>query len=123
MSLNNLGSIRAQQGDFGSARELQSEALTIRKTIRDKAGIAYSLEGLAGLAAREERLERASCLLGAAEALRETIGAAMTPSSRADHETVLTELEAHPGSRPYESDWQRGRAMALDDAIEFALSE
>jgi hypothetical protein len=41
----------------------------------EKSDIARCLEGLAGLAGAQGRQERASLLFGAAEALRESIGA------------------------------------------------
>ena len=123
MSLNNLGSLAAEEGDYDVARALQSESLTIRREIGDRAGIAYSLEAFGALAAHKGQLDRAARILGAAEAIRETIGAALPPGSRAAYDRVLEVLGRASNGREYEEQWQRGRAMSLEEAIEFALDD
>ena len=122
-SLNNLGTLTAQEGDYGRARALVSESLTIRRAIRDRAGIAYSFEALATLAAREGSLNRAVCLLAAEQALRETMGVALSPSAGADHDRVLARIHDAAAEPEYEAAWKRGLTMTLEQAIDFALAE
>jgi hypothetical protein len=63
-------------------------------------------------------------MLGAAEALREVIGAPLSPSERIvydyDHHVaiVCTTL----GRESFTSLWADGRAMTLEQAIEYALT-
>ncbi|MCW3099654.1 MAG: adenylate/guanylate cyclase protein, partial [Chthonomonadaceae bacterium] len=79
-SLKNLGKLASYQGDYASARACQEESLTIKREIGGQQGIAYSLEAFAGLAADQENQEQAAQLWGAAEALREQIGAPLPPN-------------------------------------------
>jgi non-specific serine/threonine protein kinase len=123
MSLNNLGILAAEEGDYERARALQSESLIIRRKIRDRAGIAYSLEAFGALAAHEGRLDHAARILGAAEAIRETIGAALPPGSRAAYDRVLEALGRADSGRAYEDQWQLGRAMSMGEAVDYALEE
>ncbi len=123
MSLSNLGTLAAQEGNYSRARALLAESLTIRRALRDRAGIAYSFEGLAALAARAGDLDRAVCILGAEEALSETMGASLAASVDAEHGRVLAEIGEAAAKPEYRAAWQRGRAMTLDQAIDFALAE
>ena len=78
-ALNRLGTVAHAQGDDGRATALYEESLTLCRELGDKHGLAECLEGLAGVAVAQQHLERAARLLGAAAALREAIGAPLSP--------------------------------------------
>jgi non-specific serine/threonine protein kinase len=81
------------------------------------------LEGLAGLAARENQPARAVRLVGAAEAIREGIGAPRSPGDQADLERWLAPVR-HAGDEEARAAWRaEGRAMTLDQAIEYGLAD
>jgi tetratricopeptide (TPR) repeat protein len=96
-SLHNLGTVVREQGDHALARSLLKESLVISKESGHKANIACSLESLASLAAVSGRLDRAAQLWGAAEALREAIGAPLPPHHRSRYERGVDAVRAQLG--------------------------
>ena len=109
------------EGDYGSARPLLEESLSLNRELGDQTAIAYLLEDYAGLAAFEALPERALRLAGFAAALRETIGAPLPPAEQARVDRMLI-----PARQALDPDlaaavWAEGRAMPLDEAVEYAL--
>ncbi|MGQ0549733.1 MAG: tetratricopeptide repeat protein [Armatimonadota bacterium] len=121
-TLGNLAQNALERGDDVSARALLEETLTIQREIGDKRGIAYSLERFAGLAAAGGRHERAARLFGGAEALRERIGAPLSPTDRTEYDRGVAAVRAALTGAALEAAWAAGRAMAQDQAVEFALA-
>ncbi len=120
MSLNNLGNLAYDQGDYPAARTLYDESLAIKRELGDRPGVAESLEGLASFAALADP-SRAARMWGAAEKLREDLGASLPPNERLRY-------ERHVGAAPtddaaFQLAWLEGRAMTLELAIEYALEE
>jgi tetratricopeptide (TPR) repeat protein len=119
--LNNLGIVVRAQGDYERARVLLEESLTLFRELGSQWGIVNALEELAKLAGVKGQRERAARLLGAAEALREAIGAPMYLPERSDYEQIVTELRSALGDEAFAVAWAEGRAMTLEQAIAYAL--
>jgi predicted ATPase/class 3 adenylate cyclase len=98
--LNNLGVVVRAQGDYERARVLLEESLTLFRELGSQWGIVNALEELAKLAGVKGQRERAARLLGAAEALREVIGAPMYLPERPDYEQIVTELRSALATKP-----------------------
>ena len=94
----------------------------MRKTLGDKLGIAECLEGLGGLAGIRGQSEQAARLFGAAEALRQAVGAPLSPVDRADYERRVAQARAGRDEAAFEAAWRQGREMKLEQAIEHALT-
>ena len=77
---------------------------------------------LAGLAAREKRFETAARLLGAAEALRDSIGAIVPPCDRQDYNRAVAEARAGIDEKTLAAAWKAGRGLTLSDAAELGLA-
>ena len=122
-SLNHLGRVARRQGDVAAARALYAESLTIRRELWDRLGIAECLEGFAGLAGAQGQPRRVARLFGAAEGLREAIGVTLPPSVRADYDSTVAAARASLGEAALARAWAEGRAMTLEQAIEYALAE
>jgi hypothetical protein len=69
------------------------------------------------------RSERAIRLLGAGEAFCETLGARPPVAIREEYERTVSEARAALGEAAFAAAWAEGRAMSLDQAVEYALSE
>jgi hypothetical protein len=108
-TLELLGETARRSGDAARARDRFRQALQAFVDLGDGGGIADCLDGLSRLAAADGDRERAGRLGGAAERLRETRG---RRPIRAD--VPLPEVS--------ESAWDEGRALAVDEAVEHALS-
>jgi tetratricopeptide (TPR) repeat protein len=120
-ALNNLGNVARAQGDYTEAHSLYKESLTINRELGDQWAIAYVLEDMGCLAALEKQPERALRLLGAAEVVREAIGAPLSP---AEHDKLCLMLEPARqalGETAVASAVAEGRAMSMEQAIDYAL--
>jgi non-specific serine/threonine protein kinase len=122
-SLLGLGDLARAQGDCGAARALIQESLAIFRALADKAAIVIDLEGLAAVAAAQAQSERAACLFGAAEALRELLGAPLPPADRAEHDRSVAAAGTALGEAAFATAWAEGRAMSWDEAACVALHE
>ena len=124
MSLHNLAAISHAHDDFRSVRTLQEESLAIFRELGDRRAIAAALEGLADVAFTENEPDRAARVWGAAERLREEIGAPLAPSERPRYHRQVTAARAASGDgAAFDRAWQDGRAMTLDRAVECAVGE
>src|SRR5205823_2678594 len=96
-SLSGLGWTAGDQGDYGTARALFEESLATFREIGDKPGTVGVLEGLAAVAVAEAQSERAARLFGAAERIREAMGAPLPPADRAEHDHSVAAVRAALG--------------------------
>jgi non-specific serine/threonine protein kinase len=117
VGLSFFGRLAWLQGDFERAMQLQLESLDLRQDLRDRLGITRCLEGLAWVANARERPPLAARLFGAAEALRERIGAVPWPAWLAEHERSVAATRANLGDDAFFAAWAAGRALPLDAAI------
>jgi predicted ATPase/class 3 adenylate cyclase len=122
LALGNLGDVAGNLGDYHAARTFHEQSLAIRREIGDRRGIAYALEGFAALASAQEQPERAARLWGAEEALREEMGAPLSPSEREEYDRKIAEARAALGEDAFSAAWMEGRAMTQEQAIEYALA-
>ncbi len=99
------------------------ESLTLFREMGNRPGIMRCLDGLADVARRRELPERAARIFGAAENLRESVGAAPPLAERLELDQNVSALRAHLGDAAFASAWTAGRAMTLEQAIEYALRE
>jgi hypothetical protein len=119
--LQNLAYIAQHQQDYQRARSLFAEGLANSQELDDKHSIANCLAGLAGILAILGQPHRAACLFGAAEALRDITGSQIQPADRPDYESNIAVTRAQLDLTTFEMAWAEGRAMTLDQAVEFAL--
>jgi hypothetical protein len=109
------------QGDLRAARTLLAESLGLYRGTGKLLGIAECLESLARLAAAERRFTRAAQCLGAAEVLRETMGAPLPPPERAEYDRTLSAMRSGCSEEAFAGAWSEGRAMSLEQAVSVAL--
>jgi ATP/maltotriose-dependent transcriptional regulator MalT len=121
--LDNLGWAALLQGDQARARSYYEEGLTICKELGDKTIASESLEGLACISASEGEAERAAKLFCAAQALSEAVGLHHTPEQAALREPYLATTRSQLGEVAWEEALAQGRAVELEEAIEYAISD
>ncbi len=121
-SLINLGSVAYILGDYASMHSFSAEGLVIFQELGAHSHIAACLDAFANLAARTHRLEQATVLRGAAEALREQIGVPLQPNEREPYDRAVAELSGSLAEATFTAAWARGRAMAMEQAIDYALA-
>lgn len=125
LSVANLGVLAFREGNYATAGALVQESLAIDRELGDKRGIASELEELAAIETMRGRSERAARLFGAADAVREAIGAPISLIDRAftTYDRCITVLSTSLGREALAARWAEGRAMALKNAVEHALDE
>jgi predicted ATPase/DNA-binding CsgD family transcriptional regulator len=116
-ALDGLGLVAIEEGHHAEAGALFTESLRLRHDLGDRVGSAESLESMAGLAAAQAQPERAALLAGAAGAVRDAIGAALSPMRRAILERWLLPLRQTVSTDTFERAWMAGRALNLDQAV------
>jgi predicted ATPase/class 3 adenylate cyclase len=123
-ALENLGNGAYEQGELDSARALHVESLTMRRQLGDKLGIVISLERLAAVVASLGSPLRAGRIWGMAERLWVEIGSGLEPKERSQHDQRVAAVRAAvKDDAAFDRAWQEGRAMSLEQAIEYALAE
>jgi predicted ATPase len=122
-ALNRLGAVAHAQGDDGRATALYEESLTLCRELGDQHGLAECLEGLAGMAVAQRQLERAAQLLGAAAALRDAIGAPLSPSECARYDRHVSAVRAGLGEAACAAVWATGKAMPQEQVIHTAVDK
>ncbi|HMI99837.1 MAG TPA: BTAD domain-containing putative transcriptional regulator [Gaiellaceae bacterium] len=85
--------------------------------------IGYCFEGLAAVLSLTGQAGPAARLLGAAEALRESLGVNLAPAEQETHEETAVALRQALGEEQFSAAWRLGRELPLDEAIAFALQE
>ena len=122
-ALDNLGWAALLQGDHERARTFYEESLMVSKELGDKMIARDSLEGLACISAARGEALRAGKLFGAAQALQETLREAVAYRHSPEEVAWREPYRATTRSRLGEAVLAQGRAMGLDEAIEYALSK
>jgi predicted ATPase len=122
LSLNTLADVVLDEGKFTDARPLLDESLAINRELGDQTAIAYLIEDYAGLATAEGDCEKALQLAGFAAALRESIGAPLPPAEQSRVDRMIAPARAALPASSASVEWETGRSLGLDQAIELALS-
>jgi predicted ATPase/DNA-binding CsgD family transcriptional regulator/ribosomal protein S18 acetylase RimI-like enzyme len=121
-SLLNLGTAALRREDRAVAAKLLRECLTHFREMGEKRGVALSFERLAELSISLGRLEEAARLFGAAEAIREAIGAPRWSAERSAYERGLATVRTGLDPQTFNVAWAGGRRLTIDAAIDAALS-
>ena len=122
MALYYLASAARGRGDLARAASLMREALVQEAALDRRWMIAQNLAGLADVALARGQSTRAVRLLGAAEALAETIGFSRYAGVRDAHDGAVAIARRALSDDAVAAAWQEGRGLSLRAAIDEALS-
>ncbi len=123
ITLNNLANVVRSQGDYATARALYHESLLLYSELGDRWSLAYLLEDMSVLVGLQGKLDRAWRLVGAALTLREAIGSPRSSTDLDKLERMLEPARAAVSAAKRESHLAEGKAMSLEQAVEYALSD
>jgi tetratricopeptide (TPR) repeat protein len=121
-TLADLGSLAREQGDSLRAHSLYRESIGIFQQLEHKRGIARLLECFACLAAAQLQAQRCLRLAGAAAALRQDLGAPLTPAEQVKLEASLHPARLAMSNTAGATAWLEGWALPGEKAIEEALA-
>ncbi len=117
-----LGHIARQSGKLSEAKEIYTKTIQDWQDMGNRGAIANQLECFAFIAMDEEEPQRATKLLGAADALREKSQAPMTDFERQEYASSVLRVQSMLSEIEFKSFWAEGRAMTMEGAIRLALT-
>jgi predicted ATPase/predicted Ser/Thr protein kinase len=121
VTLTGVGWVATRTGHTAEARERLLECLRLVGELGAKLRGAYAIEAAGALAATLSERGRATRLYGAAEALREVIGAPADTSWREAQAAIVDELKRALGAEGFARRWASGRALPFESALEYAI--
>ncbi len=121
-ALSDLASLSCDQGNNAEARRLYSESIKVFQELGHKRGVARALECLAVSAAAQSNAEQSLHLAGAAAALRQRLGAPLTPSEQLRLEKALEFARRTLGNAAGLAAWMEGWAMPVEQAVHEAIN-
>lgn len=119
-SLHHLGRLARSEGDEQQAVVHQLDAFFLQTAIDHRAGLADTLEALAGLAITSRHVAHSARLFGAATALRAETRCARTLSCQVVYEADLELARKRLSTGPFEAGWQAGLSSPADVAADYA---
>jgi len=117
VSLYAFAQVVGASGDDARSQSLYEEGIAVARKEGNRQTVAFGLEGLARVVAVQGEVSWAARLWGAAEALRETIGAPIPPVERPAYESSVTAARAQLGEKPFATAWAEGRLMTPEQAL------
>jgi tetratricopeptide (TPR) repeat protein len=120
-ALCGLGKLACHRAEYGGSHSYLLESLAIRRMLGHRHDIAETLDALAAYAVVHDRLERAMRLCGAAAALRDAASCPLHRPEAAERGAMLARIRTVFDPQLAGAAWQAGRAMTLEEAVEYAL--
>jgi predicted ATPase/class 3 adenylate cyclase len=117
VSLYALARVVEASGDDARSRSLYEEGIAVARKEGNRQTVAIGLEGVARVVAAQGEMSWAARLWGAAEAIRETIGAPIPPVERPAYESSVTAARAQLGEKLFATAWAEGRLMTPEQAL------
>src|SRR6202790_1997043 len=120
-TLADLGSLAREQRNYPRGNSLYQESIKIFRELEHKRGIARLLECFACSAAAQSHAERSLRLAGAAAALRQNIGAPLTPAEQAKLEASLHMARQALSNTVGVAAWLEGWTLPVEKVVEEVL--
>ena len=120
LALHSLGVLASEQKSNEEACAYLTEALKLWRT-SESFHTAFSLEEFGHLAYNLQQCGRAVKLWARAAVLRETVGAPLPNNEQMKYEKNLSDARERLGTAAFQTAWEAGEAMTLEEAISYAL--
>jgi len=121
--LESMSRVAQHNGDYDQAMKLLKQSLRGFRKINREDLIVLSLARLASLANVLGCSRRAACLIGAAEAYRNSSRIVLAPVHQKEYEGMMIDIRELKRDETFEQSFTEGFGMSLDDAIAYALGE
>jgi len=119
---SDLGHVLRQVGSLREAFDIYTESIREWQYLGRRSAVANMLENFAFIARAEGQPQRAARLLGAADAMREEIHIDMAAWEREEYDREMATLRASLPREAFAAEWAAGRALTLDEAVDFAVA-
>ncbi len=118
-----LGAITLFQGDIDKAMIMATEGLVLLQEVNEKQFMVYCLDLMAMIATARGQFVHATRLMGSANMLRETIGLRRIWGIELLVKRTVGTVQAHLDAAVFEAAWMEGRAMSLQQAITYTVTD
>jgi predicted ATPase/tRNA A-37 threonylcarbamoyl transferase component Bud32 len=122
IALVNLSYAAQHQGDYQQAEQFALEGLALLYELKLKYHSTIVLSMLAGPVASLGKAERAARLLGASEAIFESMSVSLQPADQIEIESYIKLARDQLGEDAFHIAWDKGRKMSFEQAVKYALS-
>jgi ATP/maltotriose-dependent transcriptional regulator MalT len=115
-----LGLTACEQGDFARAATCFAKSLAVDVAEGNRDAIAQGFACFAVVAVGLGQMGAAARLFGAADALREIVGATLNLPERATYERAAAKARAALGNEAFATAWAAGRALSFEESVAVA---
>ncbi|HEY3923483.1 MAG TPA: hypothetical protein VGL75_02910 [Acidothermaceae bacterium] len=119
---SNLSMIERQLGNLNRAEELSRQAVGSEFARSRELYLAWSLNGLAAVAAAKHELVRAATIIGIASSTMERAGGEWPPDEREQYDETAAIAEKGLTTEQFNLARDVGASMSIDEALSFALT-
>jgi predicted ATPase/DNA-binding SARP family transcriptional activator len=116
-----LSEVSQRKGDYAKSSELLGQSLQIYQKLGQADKIAFLLDRFAALAATAGKKERAAKLLGVSSHLEGERGMLYPAQYKDERKELTNSLREMLGEKDFETLFQEGASMSLEDAVSYAL--
>jgi predicted ATPase/class 3 adenylate cyclase len=117
-----LAWLEVSQGELERSITLTKKSLLLYRQLNNHYRIGSCLLGFANIANIRNDLIRAARLLGARNAIYESIGAVGDPETQRFFITVADQTKSRLDEETFQFAWEEGKSMTVEQAIEYALN-
>jgi non-specific serine/threonine protein kinase len=121
--LHNLAYVRLHEGKGHEAQTLFRESLALAHEVENTRDEAFAVVGLACASLGDVAPGRVARLLGAAETLLRAVEVQLEPAEAAEFRRAAEITRERLDPAAFAVAWAEGRAMTLEQAIEYALAD
>jgi DNA-binding CsgD family transcriptional regulator len=122
VAYRNMGITLLHQREYDRAATFYADSIRLRTPAKNRWVVFQSLEGLACIACAQQQYKRAAILFGAAKPIQESLRSRRDPDYQAEVNQYLNRTRSSLGEEAFAAAVDKGRAMALDEAVEYALA-
>lgn len=119
----NLGYVAAKRRSYIEARQRFKECILTWNDINEYSCIAECLLLLGWIATSQSEDEKAACLLGVSDMIRDTLRITLNASDIALEKSCKSDLLARMGEQAFTQAWTMGKTMSLEEGVAYALKE
>ena len=121
-SLVNLGAISCCERDYASAHRLLEQSLRIMRALGEKRGIVVCLEESANLATAQGQPAWAAQIFGAAQRLRDELGARAPLSEPVRYDRSLEMVRGALGQDVFSAAYARGQSASPEQSVDDVMA-
>ena len=118
-----LAHVLRENGELDEPLAIYRDLLPKWKELGHRAAVAHELECIAYILARQNDPQPAAVLLGAAEALRESIESVPTAMEQIEYENEVAALHEKIDGISFAKAWEEGQRLTVDEAIALATKK